>query len=83
MRADGLDRKTLQRWARSAGWQKLVNTRSSTWRRIPDSDKNDLGEDRALALMLEHPTLVKRPVAEMSGVVEVGFSADRYTEWLS
>lgn len=78
LRVDGLEKATLERWAQSAGWQKLLNTRSTTWRGLPETDRQNLKEKRALELMLELPTLVKRPVAEVGDILLVGFSADRY-----
>lgn len=82
LRVDGLEKAALARWAESAGWQKLLNTRSTTWRGLPETDRQDMNEKRALELMLEHPTLVKRPVLEMKNIVIVGFSAEAYAEQL-
>jgi len=78
LRADGLDRGMLERWAKAAGWQSLLNTRSTSWRALPQDARSDVDERKSISLMLEHPTLVKRPVAELGQTVLVGFSADRY-----
>lgn len=78
LRLDGLDGTMLARWAKSAGWQNLLNTRSTTWRGLAVSAKHDLDEERAMELMLQHPTLIKRPVLENMETVIVGFSADTY-----
>ena len=80
LRVDGLDKSMLARWARQVAWQKLLNTRSTTWRGIEEHEKQDMNEKRALALMLEHPTLVKRPVIEDGNQVIVGFSADNFDD---
>ena len=80
LRVDGLDKSMLARWARQVAWQKLLNTRSTTWRGIAEHEKQDMNEKRALALMLEHPTLVKRPVIEDGNQVIVGFSADNFDD---
>lgn len=80
LRADGLDRKTLDRWLQHADWRALLNTRSATWRAIPAAGKEDLDEARAIALMLDNPTLVKRPVLVARDAIEIGFSAERYRE---
>ena len=78
LRADGLDKDMLRHWLRSVGWQKLLNTRSATWRGLAGTDKQDLDETGAIELMLLHPTLVKRPVADSGQSVLVGFNEDSY-----
>ena len=80
VRADGLDRSSVARWAGRVGWQKLFNTRSATWRNLADAERADLDADKAVTLMLAHPTLVKRPVAESGETVLVGFSEATYAE---
>ncbi len=78
LRKDGLDRQMLHRWARATGWQELLNTRSLTWRKVARNARADMTMSRAFALMLEQPTLVKRPVLECEELVTVGFSAAVY-----
>jgi Spx/MgsR family transcriptional regulator len=73
LRADGLDLATVARWARVVGWEALVNRRGTTWRGLPNVDKAELGEAKAIALMVAHPALIKRPVFEGAGGVMVGF----------
>lgn len=80
LRDDGLDAKTLERWAGRIDWQKLLNTRSLTWRRLPEVDRADMSEEDALASMLEQPTLVKRPVLECSKFIAVGFTPKNYRD---
>lgn len=83
VRADGLQESDLLRWAGKVEWQKLLNTRSTTWRGIPETMRSDVDETRALKLMLQHPTLVKRPVLEKGKKVIVGFSAQEYAAAIS
>ncbi len=78
LRADGLDMNMLERWAGALEWEKLLNTRSLTWRKVPEVDRAGLNSVKAMALMLDEPTLVKRPVLETDEVVVVGFTADSY-----
>lgn len=78
LRLDGLDKETLERWARALEWEKLLNTRSITWRRVPEVDRAGLNTNKAMALMLDEPTLVKRPVLEDDDIVVVGFSPSGY-----
>ncbi len=73
LRADGLDADTLDRWIAAAGWEALLNRRSTTWRNLTDHEKLGIDEARARALMLANPTLIKRPVIEVGSTVHVGF----------
>ena len=82
LRDDGIDIQTLERWADRIGWEKLLNKRSLTWRKIPEVDRAGLTPEKALALMLERPTLIKRPILEADNFIGVGFSEDRFAEFL-
>ena len=83
VRDDGLDLSTLERWADRIGWEKLLNRRSLTWRKLPEVDRNDMDRDKALAAMIEKRTLIKRPVIESDAFIAVGFSEKRFAEFLS
>jgi Spx/MgsR family transcriptional regulator len=83
VRDDGLDIQMLERWVSRIDWQKLLNRRSLTWRKIPDVDRADIDMDRALALIIENPTLLKRPVLESESLLAVGFSERRFAEFLA
>ena len=78
VRDDGLEVQMLERWMKRMDWQKFLNTRSLTWRKIPEVDRADMTKDRAIGLMLEQPTLVKRPVLECEDFIAVGFSPENY-----
>lgn len=82
VRDDGLDIQMLERWADKLSWERLLNKQSLTWRKIPEVDRNDLGRDKALAIMLENPTLIKRPVFEDDAYSAVGFSEKRFGDFL-
>ncbi len=82
VRDDGLDIQMLERWASRIEWQKLLNKRSLTWRKIPEVDRDGMSKDKAFALLLDHPTLVKRPVLESPQFMAVGFSAKRFGDYL-
>ena len=81
VRDDGLDIQMLERWADRIEWEKLVNRRSLTWRKIPEVDRNDMTRARAFALLLDQPTLLKRPVLESPSFLAVGFSEKRFGEF--
>lgn len=78
LREDGIDMRLLEQWARRISWKKLLNTRSLTWRKIPEVDRAHMGRDKAIASMLEHPTLIKRPVLVCTEFIAVGFSPKNY-----
>lgn len=74
----GIDEASLRRWAGEAGWEKLLNKAGTTFRKLPDADKADIDADKAVALMLAHPSMIKRPVVEGAGGLLVGFKPDLY-----
>ncbi len=77
---DGLDAGALDRWIAEAGWETVLNRRSTTWRKLPDADKDGLDEAKAAALMAAHPALIKRPVFEKGGRVIVGFKDEQQNQ---
>ena len=72
----------LARWADAVGWETLLNTRGTTFRKLPEGDRSDIDRAKALALMEAHPSLIKRPVVEDAGGLLVGFDADRWARVL-
>ena len=70
---EGADRGKLESWADAAGWEALLNRRGTTYRKLSDADKADIDRNKAIALMIEHPSMIKRPVVEHAGGVLVGF----------
>jgi len=76
----GIDRERLARWCEAVGWEALLNRAGTTFRKLPDADKQELDADKAIALMLEQPSMIKRPVLELGdGRILVGFKPDRYS----
>jgi arsenate reductase len=78
-KASGIDKDTLQKWAKKAGWEKLLNRAGTTFKKLPDADKANLDEPRAIALMLGQPSMIKRPVLEKDGNILVGFKPEDYS----
>jgi arsenate reductase len=78
VRADGLTKKAVTEWAKAVGWETLLNRRGTTWRQLPDVAKESINQKEAIDLMLEHPTLIKRPVLAHKKVIHVGFKAAEY-----
>jgi len=81
VRDDGLDIQMLERWAERIEWEKLLNRKSLTWRKIPEVDRAGITKTKAFALMLDQPTLLKRPVLESARFMAVGFSEKRFGEF--
>ncbi len=77
---EGVAREALERWCDAAGWERILNRAGTTFRKLPDAAKADLDWEKAIALMLEQPSMIKRPVVESATVVEIGFNPDRYAE---
>ena len=77
-RRDGLDTALLQKWLKQVDWSDLLNQRSRTWRELDARLKQDLSKDKAVALMVDNPTLIKRPVITTKGVFIIGFNPDQY-----
>ena len=76
VRKDGLDAARLQGWIDALGWEKLLNKAGTTFRKLPDAQKDGLDAASAKALMLEQPAMIRRPVVEGAGDPGVGFSPD-------
>lgn len=70
---DGVPLDRLKSWSKQAGWEKLVNTRGPTFRKIPEEQRTDLNEARALQLLEQHSSAIKRPVVEAGSRLIVGF----------
>jgi arsenate reductase (glutaredoxin) len=78
-KTEGIDRARLERWAKSVGWETLLNRVGTTFRKLPDSAKNNLTEAKAIALMLDQPSMIKRPVLDLGGgQFLVGFKPETY-----
>ena len=80
VRADGLTRATVEGWVKQLGWEKVLNKASTTWRELPEEAKAGLNDKSAVALLLSHPTLVKRPVLDRGGGLSLGFKPATYAE---
>ena len=70
----------LPDWNQRAGWKVLLNTRGLMWKRLSDEERADVDESKALALMTEYPTLIKRPVADNGEILLVGFDPEQYAK---
>ena len=76
----GIARDKLKAWSDKLGWETLLNRAGTTFRKLPDADKDGLNEKKALALMLAQPSMIKRPVLEAGAKLLVGFAPDIYAK---
>ena len=79
-KTQGIERARLEGWVKKAGWETLLNRAGTTFRKLPDKDKEGLTEKKAIALMLAQPSMIKRPVLELGGGrILVGFRPEEYS----
>ena len=74
----GADPARLATWCQAAGWEKVLNRAGTTFRKLPEAERADLDEAKAIALMVANPSAIRRPVVEHAGGLLVGFKPD---EW--
>ena len=76
----GVPEKELKAWIKQTGWQALLNTRGTTWRKLDDQEKAAVNEQSAIKIMLENPSIIKRPVLQDDKTLLVGFSIEEYVK---
>ena len=74
----GIDKSILEGWAKKVSWEILLNRAGTTFKKLPDADKDGITEKKAIALMLAQPSMIKRPVLEAKGKLTVGFKPEEY-----
>ncbi len=74
----GIDEKTLISWSKALGWEALLNKRGTTFRKLDETLKQDIDEGRAIALMQEHTSMIKRPVIQHDAGFLLGFDEEAY-----
>ena len=79
-KSDGVPEKKLKAWVRQVGWETLLNRRGTTWRKLDDATKENVNEKSAIQLMLDNPSIIKRPVLEINSQIIVGFSESDYRQ---
>ncbi len=76
----GVDEKRLRQWVKQVGWEVLLNRRGTTWRKLDETLKANIGEASAIRIMLDNPSIIKRPVMEHGKSLQVGFKAEEYAK---
>jgi len=79
-RKEGLQASLLQEWEAELGWETLINRRGTSWRKLPEQTRKEIDQSSAIQLMLENPTLIKRPILDLGNSRHVGFSETQYQE---
>ncbi|HKI59725.1 MAG TPA: ArsC family reductase [Mariprofundaceae bacterium] len=80
---EGANPVLLKQWCQSVGWEILLNRRGTAWRKLPDDVKESVDEISSIQLMVENPSMIKRPVLVNNGKITVGFSESVYGELFS
>ncbi|SEM58040.1 transcriptional regulator, Spx/MgsR family [Sphingomonas gellani] len=76
----GVDPATLREWVERVGWEALLNRSGTIFRKLPDDAKHDLDAERAIAIMIAHPSAIRRPVLVLDNEIVVGWSPERYAQ---
>ena len=79
-RVQSLDESRLRGWIAQVGWEALLNRAGTTFRKLPQAEREGLDEARALRLMLGEPAMIRRPVLELGGRILVGFRPEAYAQ---
>jgi arsenate reductase len=82
-KSEGIAKDTLKSWSGELGWENLLNRAGTTFRKLPDAEKKDLNERKALSLMLAQPSMIKRPVLDISRKLLIGFKPEIYARELA
>jgi arsenate reductase len=81
-KTEGIEKGRLESWAKEVGWEILLNRAGTTFRKLPETDKDGITEKKAVALMLAQPSMIKRPVLDVGGKLLVGFRPEQYEKML-
>ena len=76
----GVPEQELENWVRQVGWETLLNKRGTTWRKLDDNVKSTIDEAAAIRIMLENPSIIKRPVLESGKLLLIGFRQEDYQQ---
>jgi arsenate reductase len=77
-KTEGAAKSDLETWSKQTGWEVLLNRAGTTFRKLPEKDKENVTEKKAFALMLSQPSMIKRPVLDVGGKITVGFKPEIY-----
>ena len=78
----GIAAEHLPDWIKRAGWEKLLNTRGLMWKKLTDAERQDVDAEKARHLMIQYPSMIKRPVLDTGKTLLIGFDPDNYAKTL-
>ena len=76
----GVNEQQLREWLSHFGWEQLINKRGTTWRKLDDTTKDNMDNEAALTVMLNNPSIIKRPILLANNKALIGFDADSYQQ---
>jgi len=74
----GVPEKELKHWVKELGWETVLNRSGTTWRKLDDAIKNNINQSRAIQVMLQNPSCIKRPILDADGKLQAGFAESEY-----
>ncbi|HCH4903713.1 TPA: ArsC family reductase [Vibrio parahaemolyticus] len=77
-RKQGIDAQMVTEFCQSLGWEQVLNKRGTTFRQLTQEQKDTLNEENAIALLVDNPAMIKRPILNVDGQLHIGFKADQY-----
>ncbi len=77
----GIDKESLQQWIDDLGWETVINRKGMTWRKLDENIRNSMNAEKAVDIMLENQSIIKRPLIIKQGKTILGFNADNYAEF--
>jgi len=77
-KVSGIDSGTIESWSKRVGWETLLNRAGTTFRKLSEAERQGIGEKKAIALMREQPSMIKRPVLDSGTTLVVGFKPELY-----
>ncbi|MCE7659802.1 ArsC family reductase [Vibrio fluvialis] len=82
-RKDGIDAVLVSEFCQALGWENVLNKRGTTFRQLSQEQKDTLNADTAIALLVEQPAMIKRPLLRVDGDLHLGFKAEQYASLFS
>lgn len=77
-KTEGIDATSLERFVAALGWETVLNRAGTTFRKLPEAERQDLDAARAIALMQAQPSMIKRPILDRDGALTAGFKPEIY-----
>lgn len=76
----GIDEDSLKSWLKDSGWQLILNKRGTSWRKLDDQTKSNMDDQLAVTVMLDNPSIIKRPLIEFNNKQILGFNEEVYRQ---